>query len=77
MIFREHMQLVLGLSGFECPEGEKGIFLEEGVSEIQDEDVGLGIVLAQPVLCHRINNEIIVELKIEIEIQISMMTVVR
>jgi hypothetical protein len=52
MIFREHMQLVLGLSGFECPEGEKGIFLEEGVSEIQDEDVGLGIVLAQPVLCH-------------------------
>jgi hypothetical protein len=51
MVLSENMQLIFRDARGVGAEGEKGVYLEKSVSEVQDEDVGLGVVVLEPILC--------------------------
>jgi hypothetical protein len=49
VVLSEHVQLILWRAGKVRTEGKEGVCLEESVSEIEDEDVGLRSVVLEPI----------------------------
>lgn len=49
MILSKHMQLILRRARTVWTKGKEGVSLEESVSEIENEDVGLRRVVLEPI----------------------------
>jgi hypothetical protein len=49
MILSEYMQLILGRAGEVWTKGKEGVGLEKSISEVKDEDIGLGCVVLEPI----------------------------
>jgi hypothetical protein len=58
IVFRKHMQLVLRSAKLIRAKHRKRRGLEKGVSEVQNENIRLGVVVPHPVLCKRTDAQI-------------------